>query len=87
MEPGDGEMQPSAPKWLLCTAVFTNDVTAWGRVPPVKPVASLKLFKKYPELYGTQISSTCSRKPATCPNPEPDQSSPHLLILFLQDPF
>jgi len=32
-------------------------------------------------------SSPHSQEPATCPYPEPDQSSPRLSILLLEDPF
>jgi len=40
-----------------------------------------------PAFYGTAGSLSCSQQPATELNPEPDASSPHILVLFRQDPF
>jgi hypothetical protein len=45
------------------------------------------LVKKFPLFVEYVGSLPCSQEPATGPYPEPDESSPHLHALFLEDLF
>ena len=63
----------------LITYLLTYLLTPWSRVL-LEKLASLQLVKKSPAFYGTEGSSPHSQAPATCPCPEPAQSSPHTLI-------
>jgi hypothetical protein len=42
---------------------------------------------KLPHPMGPKALIPCPQKPATCPYPVPDESSPYPLILFLYNPF
>jgi hypothetical protein len=43
-----------------------------------------QLVKNFPAFYGTEVSFPRLQVPATCPYPEPDQSSPCPPFYFLQ---
>jgi len=52
----------------------------------LKKLTSSQVVKKLSTLYGTQEFITLLQEPATCPYPEPDQSSPCSLIPLPEDP-
>ena len=49
-------------------------LTPWSRI--LEELTGSQLVKKFPTFYGTRRLITHSQVPATCPYPEPDQSSP-----------
>ena len=57
------------------TYLFTYLLTPWNRVF-LEKLAGFQLVKKYPAFMEPKVSFSYSQVPATCPYPEPDQSSP-----------
>jgi hypothetical protein len=50
-------------------------------------VASQNQSRNSPLFIGPEGSLPCSEEPTTGPYPEPEESNPQLLTLFLQNPF
>jgi hypothetical protein len=68
----------------VCVCVL---LTPWSRIL-LEKLTGLQLVKKFPALYETRGFITTlphSQVPATCPYPEPDQSSPYLHIALPKD--
>jgi len=65
--------------------VYFYSLTSLSRVLREKLTRS-QLVKKFPAFYGTRSFVTSSKSSATCPYPEPDQSSPYLPIPLPEDP-
>jgi hypothetical protein len=57
------------------SAKITYLLTPWSRVLPEKLTGS-QLVKKFPAFYGKRRLIAAFTSAATCPSPEPDQSSP-----------
>jgi hypothetical protein len=70
----------------LLTYLLTSSLTPWSRLLLEKLTGS-QLVKKFPPFYGTRRFITAFKVPATCPYPEPDQSSPCTPIPIPEDPF
>ena len=58
----------------VCFRVLINWITLWSRVLPRK-LTSPQLVKKFSAVMEHEDSSPHSKKPATCPYPEPHRSS------------
>ena len=65
--------------FIVLVPSITYLLTPWSRVL-LEKLASLQLVKKFPAFYGTRRFLTALTSPATCPYPEPAQSSPHTLL-------
>jgi len=61
-------------------------ITRWSRAL-VEKLTGSQLVKKFSVFYGTLKFITAFRSSATCPYRKPDQSSPCLPILLLEDSF
>ena len=61
-------------------------LTPWSRVL-LQKLTGLQLVKNFPAFYGTRRFITAFTSAATCPYPEPHQSSPCFLIPLPADPF
>jgi hypothetical protein len=71
------------------TTMTLKELTPWSSVLLEKLIV-LQLGNKLPlplHFMEPEVSLARSQKPATCTNPETDQSSPRLPIVFLEDPF
>jgi len=56
-------------------------ITPWN-TDLLEKLTGSQLDKKFPTFYGTQWCTTALTRAATCPYPEPDQSSPCLHPTF-----
>jgi hypothetical protein len=74
---------------MFCVYWFPNLTTT--RTPCCKVLLEKltvsQLVKKFPTFYGTRMFITVFKALATCPYPEPDQSSPCFPIPHLEEPF
>jgi hypothetical protein len=59
-------------------------LTPWRRILQEKKQRAVELFKKFLEFNGTEGSLPRSKEPVSGSHHEPDKSSPHPHILFLQ---
>ena len=60
-----------------CIYISISVTTEIGKlINSMDRVLPEKLVKKFPVFYGTRRFITTFQKPATCPQPQPDQSSP-----------
>jgi hypothetical protein len=70
---------------LNCNCILPYLLTPWSRVL-LEKLTGLQLVKKFPEFYGTQRFINAFTISATCPYPEPAQSSPYPHITLCEDP-
>jgi hypothetical protein len=74
--------------YIVCVRITLNAVklrNSRGAESFLKKLTGPKLMKNYPNFIETVVSLSHPQAPATCPSPEPHQSSPYLSIPLPKD--